>query len=120
MLQKAFSYAILWPIWKLPEALMVSSKRDSVLRQLRDKKVYLTEHYGITRLGVFGSVARNEARENSDIDIVIEWEEPTLSRMVRLKEDLEKTQEKPVDVVRYRKDMNPYLKKRIDREAIYA
>ena len=41
--------------------------------------------YGITKLGIFGSVARQENTEDSDIDIVVEVEKPTLSLMYELK-----------------------------------
>ncbi len=66
------------------------------------------------KLGVFGSVARNEARENSEIDIVVETQVPDLLRMVNLKEDLEQLFHHRVDLIRYRLDMNSFLKKRID------
>ncbi len=42
------------------------------------------------KLGVFGSVARNEAKKGSDIDMVVETQVPDLLRMVNLKEDIEK------------------------------
>ena len=46
------------------------------------------KQFGITKLGIFGSVARQENIEDSDIDIVVEVEKPTLSLMYELKEAL--------------------------------
>ena len=46
------------------------------------------KQFGITKLGIFGSVARQENTEDSDIDIVVEVEKPTLSLMYELKEAL--------------------------------
>jgi predicted nucleotidyltransferase len=72
------------------------------------------ERYAIDRLDIFGSVAREEARPTSDIDIVVDMP-PDLLERVRLKAELEILLEREVDVIRYRNSMNPYLKARIDR-----
>ena len=99
---------------------MARIERDNVLRVLGVHKSNLTQDYGLLKLGVFGSVARNEAGEGSDIDIVVETKVPDLLRMVNLKEDLEELLHSKVDLVRYRLRMNALLKKRIDNEAHYV
>jgi predicted nucleotidyltransferase len=95
-------------------------ERGKVLEFLGQIKPILKDKYGVSRLGIFGSFARNEATESSDVDVVLEMEEPNLFMMVHIKEEIEKNLGKPVDLVRYRERMNPYLKVRIDREAIYV
>lgn len=99
---------------------MANVNRENVLRILGMHKDELTRDYGLLKLGVFGSVARNEAREDSDIDIVVETQVPDLLRMVNLKEDLEELLQNRVDLVRYRLRMNAFLKKRIDTEVHYV
>ena len=94
--------------------------RTEVLRILGLHRDDLADRYGVTRLGIFGSVARDEAVETSDIDIVVETQVPDLLKMVNLKEDLETMLHSNVDLVRYRLRMNPFLKKRIDNEARYV
>ena len=94
--------------------------RDDILQELRNHLPQFERLYGVTRIGVFGSVARDEPRKNSDIDVVVEMKEPDLFYLVHIKETLEKDLQRPVDVIRYRDKMNPYLKTRIDREARYA
>ena len=94
--------------------------RKNVLRILEMHKDELTRDYGLLKLGVFGSVARNEAREDSDIDIVVETQVPDLLRMANLREDLEELLHSKVDLIRYRRRMNSFLKKRIDNEAFYV
>jgi predicted nucleotidyltransferase len=79
----------------------------------------LEERYALDRIGIFGSVAREENRPTSDIDIVV-YMPPDLLKRVRLKAELEKLFGREVDVIRYRDSLNPYLKARIDREAIYV
>ncbi|MFH1504434.1 MAG: nucleotidyltransferase domain-containing protein [Candidatus Omnitrophota bacterium] len=72
------------------------------------------------RLGVFGSVARDTANENSDIDIVVILKKQDLLEIIGIKQGLEESLKSPVDVVSYREKMNSFLKKRIDKEAIYV
>jgi len=78
------------------------------------------EEYGIKSLGVFGSIARSEAGETSDLDIVVKLEKPDLFALVGIKQEIEESLGINVDIVGYREDMNAFLKKRIDREAVYV
>ncbi len=94
--------------------------RDAVLRELKKHLSQLERMYGVTKIGVFGSAARDELRQNSDIDVVVEMKEPDMFYLVHIKEELEKDFHRRVDIIRYRNTMNRYLKARIDREARYA
>lgn len=94
-------------------------QRETVLRALNAQKQELSTKYGITRLGIFGSVARDQATEASDVDIVVDMP-PDLFQMVHMKEDLEELLGVPVDLIRLHKHMNAFLKNRIDDEAIYV
>lgn len=94
--------------------------RETILQELRRLKPDLEKQYGVTKIGIFGSFARNEIHRDSDVDVVVEMREPDLFYMVHIKETLEKSFRRPVDVIRYRAMMNRRLKARIDREAVYA
>ena len=76
--------------------------------------------YGITKIGIFGSVARNEQTEDSDVDVCVEMKKPDLFILVHIKEELQELFGKPVDIVRLRNNMNPMLLKQIKRDGIYA
>lgn len=67
------------------------------------------EIYGVIRLGIFGSVARGDVTAASDVDMVVEMENPDLFYMVHIKEDLEKALRCPVDIVHYRARMNNFF-----------
>ena len=69
---------------------------------------------------MFGSTARDEAREDSDVDICIETEPPNPFTLVHIKEDIEQIVQKHVDIVRVREKMNPYLRERIKKECRYV
>jgi predicted nucleotidyltransferase len=89
------------------------------LQRLQRHQADLQTRYDVTRIGIFGSVARGEATPGSDIDIVVHMK-PDLLQRVRLKAELEDLLGRSVDVIRYRPTMNPYLKARIDQEARYV
>lgn len=76
--------------------------------------------YGITKLGIFGSVARQENTENSDIDIVVEIEKPTLSLMYELKEMLKALFNCNVDLVRFRSTLRPLFMSNILNDVVYV
>lgn len=97
----------------------MSSDRKTIIAVVRELKPRLMTKYDISRIGIFGSIARDEATEYSDIDIVVEME-PDLFKRAALKSELEELLHRNVDVVRYSKRMNPHLKQRIDREALYV
>ena len=94
--------------------------RESILAKLRDFKERHGEEFGLRSIGIFGSFARNEAREDSDVDVVFDTSAPNLLRTSRMRLDLEDILGRHVDVVRFREDMNPRLRERIRREAHYV
>lgn len=94
--------------------------RQQALTALGRFKSEAGSEYGIVSLGVFGSLARNEAKEGSDVDVVVETTTADPFQLIHLKEQLETLLNTPVDIVRKRQNMNPFLKKRIERDAVYV
>lgn len=96
--------------------------KKEIIEILRDYKKEYAEQYGILDIGVFGSIARDEALEDSDVDVVVRIVNPDLFMLVGIKNELEERLHRPVDIVTYRdrESMNQFLKKRIDEEAVYA
>jgi len=94
-------------------------KRDDVLRLLAEHRAQLTE-LGVGSLSVFGSVARNQARPDSDVDLLVEFGKPVgLFEVVAVKEYLEKLLGCPVDLAT-RDSLKRQLRDRILEEAIPA
>ena len=94
--------------------------RDEILRILREFKRDYAAQYGIFELGVFGSVARGTAGEQSDVDVCVKTQTPDLFLLVHIREELEERIGKHVDIVRLREQMNPFLKSRIEKEGVYV
>ncbi|MEY8488818.1 nucleotidyltransferase family protein [uncultured Parabacteroides sp.] len=86
-------------------------------------RMYMQQHasrYGIVRMGIFGSVARQEQKESSDIDIYIEGDLHGFFALSGIKNDLEELLGCSVDLVRLRDKMDDFLKQRIMKEGIYV
>ena len=94
--------------------------REEIIKYLKKFKEENKNKYHIERLGVFGSVARGTANDNSDIDIVVVLTKQDLFEIIGIKQGLEESLKFHVDVVSYREKMNSFLKKRIDRDAVYV
>lgn len=95
--------------------------REEYLDILRNSKEYLMQTYHITHLGIFGSVARNEQKETSDVDVCFEGDSMGLFTMARLKSELEKLLECSVDLLRMRKQLDgTYLQKSVMKDLIYV
>ena len=72
--------------------------------------------YGIVSLGVFGSRARGDARQGSDLDLLVEFASPkSLFELVRIERELSKALDVKVDLLT-RGGLSPYLKDRILKE----
>lgn len=91
-----------------------------ILMILKQYKPIVSSKYGLTRIGVFGSVARGEQKDGSDVDICYEGKAPSLLTLDIIQSDLERLLGTHVDMVRVREHMNPILKQRIQREGIYV
>ena len=94
--------------------------RDEILETLRTHRDELRKRFGVKSLAIFGSVARGEARPDSDVDILVEFEgRATFDRYMGLKFFLEDLLGRRVDLVT-RKALKPRMRPFVEREAIYV
>ena len=88
-----------------------------LLKQFKDTKAV---SYGIRKIGLFGSVARGEHHEGSDVDVCFEGLPKGFFAIGGIKVDLEQLFGCPVDVVRLREKMDSFFKEQIQKEVIYV
>ncbi len=94
--------------------------KEEILSYLKKYKSEKQREYHIKRLGIFGSYARDEANEKSDIDIVVDFEKPDLLNQIGIMQELHEAFGTRVDVISLWKHMNPKLLKRIQKDVIYV
>jgi hypothetical protein len=95
------------------------SARDQILKTLREQHAELGRRYPIRRLALFGSWARGDAREDSDVDVLVEVDASIGLRFVELAEDLERALGRRADVVS-RRAIKPSFWERIEPELVDA
>ena len=92
--------------------------RQQAITTLIKLKPELVERFGVTRLALFGSTVRDEARPESDIDIVVAFDGPATSeKYFGVQFYLEDELGAPVDLVT-EKAIRPELRPIIEREAV--
>jgi len=94
--------------------------KQEILKRLEENERQI-RGYGIKRIGLFGSYVRNEQNKESDIDVLVEFEEEkvTFDNYMHLKFFLEDLLGHKVDLV-IRDDLKPQLKPYILKEVEYA
>ena len=92
---------------------------EEILRKIRENREKIRS-FGIKRIGVFGSFVRGEEKEESDIDIIVEFEEgkKNFNNFINLAFFLEKLFGRKVDLVTL-ESISPYIKPYIEKEVIY-
>lgn len=93
--------------------------RSEYLELLKSHMLELKERFGVRSFRIFGSVARNEQSEGSDVDVCVEMV-PDMYLLVALKQFLENLLGCSVDVVRMHRNMNKLLLNQIERDGIYV
>lgn len=98
--------------------MKTTSEYLQLLKQFKETKAM---SYGIKKIGLFGSVARGEQKEGSDVDVCFEGNAMGLFTMARLKGELEVLFGATVDLLRIRKQLDgSALKESVMRDIIYA
>ncbi|MGI0491019.1 nucleotidyltransferase family protein [Alkalinema pantanalense CENA528] len=94
-------------------------QRETVLAILRQHREAL-RGLGVRSLSIFGSVARDHAHADSDVDILVDWDAPlTFDRYMDVKLYLEDQLGTQVDLVSW-KSLKPQIRQTVEREAIHV
>jgi len=90
-----------------------------ILNYLNQHKSEYKEKFGIEKIGLFGSYARDEATDKSDIDIVIEMNPKSLQKRLMLKKELEQALKSSIDIG-YFSSLRNFVANEIKKEIIYV
>ena len=95
-------------------------KNDTLLEILHTNRVQI-KSFGISLLGIFGSFARNEQTDTSDVDVIVEFEKgkKTYKEFIGLVYYLEDLLKRKVDVLTFQ-SISPILKEQIEKEVTYV
>ena len=94
--------------------------RQEILDTLKAYKEEATSKYGVTKLGLFGSVARNQQREDSDVDVCFDGARPTLMTIARMEIELEKRIGAPVQLTMLHNGLSKSFLNNLNKDVIYV
>ena len=95
-------------------------RRDETLKILSDHKDELHDRFGVTSIAIFGSTARDQARPDSDVDVLIEIERPAgFFKIARVEFYLEDLLETEIDLATPG-DLRTPIRERIYEDLIYV
>ena len=97
--------------------MKTTSEYLQLLKQFKDTQA---KKYGIQKIGLFGSVARGEHQEGSDVDVCFEGVPKGFFAIGGIKTELEQLFGCSVDVVRLREKMDSFFKEQVLKEVIYV
>ncbi len=89
------------------------------LKILKEHENEIRRRFGVKRIGIFGSHARGEERETSDVDVLVEFVEPSFDNFMDLAFFLEDLFGREVDLVTTR-GLSPYIAPFVEREVVWA
>ncbi|MCK9441294.1 MAG: nucleotidyltransferase family protein [Methanothrix sp.] len=75
--------------------------------------------FSVRRIGIFGSFARGEQKDSSDIDILVEFEKPTFKNFMNLSFYLEDLLQRKVDLVTV-KGLHPRIRPYVEKDLIWS
>jgi predicted nucleotidyltransferase len=93
--------------------------KQLIAKTLKDNKKDLLSRYHLTAIGIFGSFTREDFREDSDIDILIDYDQPIGIEFIDLAEELEKMLNRKVDLVSMN-GVKPKYFEEIQKDLIYV
>ena len=93
--------------------------KEHITKALRDNKADLSTRYHLTSIGIFGSFTRQDFRDDSDIDILIDYDQPIGIEFIDLAEEFEKILNRKVDLVS-KKGVKPKYFEEIQKDLIYV
>jgi uncharacterized protein len=93
---------------------------QEILDLLRQEKPYLSRKFGVLSIGLFGSYSKATQNSESDVDLLIELDEPRFDALAGLQIYLEKKIGKPIELVRKRSGLSERFLKRIAKQIHYV
>jgi predicted nucleotidyltransferase len=111
----------LWSLAELASLLgeNMTCTRKEIVDFLIANKDSFRKDFSVKKIGIFGSYARDEATAESDIDVIVELEKADMFYLIGIKQILEEKFGCRADVVRLRVTMNPTLRRRIEKDAVF-
>jgi hypothetical protein len=99
---------------------MASLARQNILETLKRQKPYMQEHFGVEKIGLFGSYAKEQQNEASDLDFYVEFRDKSFDNIAGLWVYLEELYQRKIDLFYRHPHNNPIIFGNIHKEVVYG
>lgn len=93
---------------------------DFIITFLHDHKEELQRDYCVEKVGIFGSYAKRQAKEDSDIDFFVKFSQKSYRNLTRLYDYFEKMFDAKIDIITEHRNIRPALRREIESSVIYG
>jgi predicted nucleotidyltransferase len=94
--------------------------KQSIIESIKAEKSYLREHFGVEEIALFGSYARGEEREGSDVDILVKMKTKTLRNYIGIIDYLQDKLKTKVDLVSKSDNLSERFLRLLKKDVIYV
>lgn len=94
--------------------------KQGIIDSIKAEKAYLEERFGVEEIALFGSYARGEENEHSDLDILVKLKAKTLNNYFSLLDYLEAKFQKKIDLVTKHNNLSTRFLHLINKDIIYV
>jgi len=94
--------------------------KENIIEILKEQKEIIQNQFSVSKIGLFGSYAKNRQTPKSDIDFYVEFEKKSFNNLAGLWVFLEELFHKEVDIIHRHKNSNSVMLQRIEKEVIYG
>lgn len=95
-------------------------KKDEIITILQSDKQFLKDNYGVVTIALFGSYAKGLENKNSDVDLMVEFTEPSFSLLMGLYSYLENKLHSKIEIVRKGPHLSDRFLNNIKNDLIYV
>ena len=103
----------------MKKSTSITPTKEEIISFLRKNKPYIKKEFGVTKIALFGSFARNEQNKKSDIDILINMKVHNFRKRLGFRDFLEEKFQRKVDVL-YFNAVRKFIMRNIQEDIVYA
>ena len=94
--------------------------KEKIIQILKEQKNSIKNQFSVSKIGLFGSYAKDKQTSKSDIDFYVEFDKKSFNNLSGLWVFLEELFNKEVDIVHKHKNSNSIMLNRIEQEVVFG
>jgi len=94
--------------------------KQTIIESIKSEKAFLQKHFGVEEIALFGSYARGDEKEDSDVDILVKMKVKTLRNYIGIIDFLQEKLKAKVDLVTNQDNLPERFQRLVKKDIIYV